>query len=96
LNRGAGQQVVENRHGGGVVLVGTAADHGVLHAVFDHFVAETDGLAAGGAGRGGGDHAAGNAEHLGDVDRGGVHHGLEVVHGTDGSEPASGITEKGA
>ena len=91
----AGQQIVEHRHRGGVVLVGAAAEHGVLHAVLDHLVAEADGLTAGGAGGGGGDHPAGDAEHPGDVDGGGVDHGAEIIDRADGGKFRFQVLEKG-
>ena len=81
--RGAGQQVVEDGHGRGVVLVGPAAEHGILHAEFDRLIAEADGLAAGRAGRGRRDDPAGDAEHLGDIHGRGVHHGFQIINGAD-------------
>ena len=92
--RGTGQKIVEYRHGGGVVFIGASADHGILHAELDRFITETDRLAAGGAGGGRGNYPAGDFKHLGNVDRGGVDHGFEVIHCADGGEPVFRAAEE--
>jgi hypothetical protein len=71
-----------------------AAQHRVLHAVFDRLVAEADGLTARRAGRGGGDDPAGDAEHLRNVHRRRMDHGLEVIDGADGAKLGLGSAEK--
>ena len=72
--RGAGQQIVKNGHRCGVVFIGAAAEHGVLHAELDGLIAVAYGLTARGAGRSRRYDAAGNAEHLRDIDGRCVHH----------------------
>src|SRR3989339_156258 len=93
--RGAGEQIVEDGHGGRIVFIGPAAQHRVLHAVLHRLVAVTDGLAARRAGRAGGDHPAGDAEHPGDVHRRRVDHGLEIIDGADGGELRPRPAEEG-
>ena len=92
--RGTGQQIVKNRHGGRIILIRSAAQHRVLHAELDRLIAEADRLTARRAGRRGGDHPAGDAEHLRDVHRRRMDHGFQVIDGSDGAELGRGIAEE--
>ncbi len=76
--RARGEQRVEHGRLGRVELLGTAGQHRHLAPRTDGLVGVADALAARGAGAGGRQDAAGDAEEHADIDRGGMRHHANV------------------